>query len=298
VPNLLSWDGAFVFGLSEGLSKIQESKKPFVVTFGKPEMESECLAHGIKFHPKVIRERAMQLKAMERLPAIVFISQYVREIWRRFSETEGGPTERIATAPVIYHGIDCRSFCPSDKTEERLFTLGCSGSMRYDFRLRTLFEVSRALPFAHRLLIVGELDESSARHLKAALQDRELSERITYRPWVPHSELPNLYRQMDCLYHPVDFEGCCIVVIEALASGTAVVVPKHGAPQEYLGDGGIAVDTRQFEYDSEFVKKMAEAVVTVRENLSLFQRGARLAALERLTIERCADDYLEVLRQI
>ena len=128
------------------------------------------------------------------------------------------------------------------------------------------------------------------------MQDENLASKTTYQPWINPTKLVGWYRQIHCLFHPVDYEGCSIVISEALACGVPVVVPAHGAPKEYmLPQGGVTVETEQFCYNDEFCRRMAKGINKVRENWPYFSTGARQSAVENLSIEKTMNSYLDFM---
>ena len=62
------------------------------------------------------------------------------------------------------------------------------------------------------------------------------------RGWVSHDDLADLYRRAAALVLPSRVEGFGVPVIEALASGTPVVLSDDAALREVAGDAGIYGD--------------------------------------------------------
>ena len=293
--SMLPWHYCFLMGTPRHCGKIISSGKPVVLTMGKPQLKEEIEALGFPYLAEYVRQEEQMMQAIQTAPRIVFISEYVRRLWTGVFGARGvsfPPPERVR---VIHHGVDTTRFAPAPGLQREPFVLGAVGALRARFRLETLFAVSRMLPHDHRLLIVGSMDDPCRRQYELAMCDPRLRNRTQYFPWVSSEELPQYYRRMHCLFHPVDFEGCGIVVIEALACGVPVVVPAHGAPQEYLGCGGIAVRVPQFTYGDEFCRRMAEAVTAVKDDWDRFSRGARTQANDHLSIRRTMDHYLEFM---
>jgi glycosyltransferase involved in cell wall biosynthesis len=281
------------------MEKIIQSGKPFVVTMGKPESEQEQQAVGGQYTTAHQKQKELMADTITRSERVVFISNYVRDIWEKYfdSQKPGFPKEdRIR---VIYHGLDTNHFRPAmtppEDTSKTGFVIGMAGAIRDVYRLRTLFGTSALLEFEHRLLIIGSMSNACKEFFDEVMQDKEIASKTVYQPWVNPANLVGWYRQMNCLFHPVDYEGCGIVVGEALSCGVPVVVPAHGAPKEYLGAGGIAVQTKQFHYDDEFCHRMAEGIIKVRENWSYFSMQARQSAVENLSIEKSMNSYLDFM---
>jgi glycosyltransferase involved in cell wall biosynthesis len=236
------------------------------------------------------------LEAIQASPKVVFISHYVRGIWENLRAERGLPALEGDRYRVIHHGIDTEKFRP-DSSRVSLarepFVIGMAGALRQRFRIETLLRVSKQLPFEHQLLLVGTLNEECEAALRVGMSDPQLNRRITHVPWVDADSLPEYYNRMHCLFHPVDFEGFGIVVAEALACGTPVVVPAHGAPKEYMLPGsGVLVPTRQFVYDDEYCALMAAGVCRVRNDWLDYSLRARESATRQFSISNTVGSYL------
>jgi glycosyltransferase involved in cell wall biosynthesis len=292
------WDYVFMSNCPRRIEKVFQSNKPVVVTMGKPELKQELQAAGGQYLPKHDIQKQAMANAIRRSTKVVFISHYVCDIWREYFESKKLDFPNEDTIKVIYHGLDTNLFCPVESPPmdalKGPFVLGMAGSIRDMYRLKTLFNTSALLQFDHRLLIVGSMSKDCKTVFTRAMQDNKLASKTTYLPWIHHKKLVHCYRQMHCLFHPVDYEGFSIVISEALACGVPVVVPAHGAPKEYLlPDGGITVKTKQYHYDDVFCHQMADGVTRIRDNYSYFAHGARQRAVQNLCIEKTTDSYLD-----
>jgi glycosyltransferase involved in cell wall biosynthesis len=294
------WDAAFMLGCPRFRDRILRSGKPFVTTMGKPAVREEMRAAGRPYLPAFARQEMEMLRVLRISPKVVFISHHALEVWQDLFGREGVPFLEEGRYRVIHHGVDTEAFRPPAEggpaQQDGPFCLGTVGAMRNPYRLRTFFQTSALLGFDHRLLLVGSMDSDCAQEYARATRDPRVASRTRYVPWIQADSLPPYYHQMHCLFHPVDHESCSNVVIEALACGVPVVIPAHGAPQEFLlPRGGIAVATRQFSYDDEFCRRMADAVSKIREDWRSFAVGARAMALQNLDIRRRVADYLDFL---
>jgi len=291
-----AWDYAFMMGYPRRGRSILESGKPVITTMGKPESRKELRAVGRDYLPEYEVHELFMADAINRSPKIVFISQYVSEIWKEIFRARRFPFPDPQRARVIHHGVDVERFSPSKTVVQSPFVVGLAGAIRDKFRLATFFSASRLLAFDHRLLIVGSMTPECKDEYEREMRDPRLRAITTYIPWVDQNDLPAVYRRMHCLFHPVDYEGFGIVVAEALACGVPVVVPSHGAPKEYVPPhGGVVVETEQFTYDEEFSERMAGGITKVREKWSEFSMGARETAQRNLSIVGAVDAYLDFM---
>jgi glycosyltransferase involved in cell wall biosynthesis len=84
------------------------------------------------------------------------------------------------------------------------------------------------------------------------LRARALGSRVTFMPFVPNTELPDLYRRHQIPVVSSEFEDPCpLVLLEGMASGLATVATRRGGIPE-LGAGAVTYA------DDEF--RMAEAL--------------------------------------
>lgn len=99
------------------------------------------------------------------------------------------------------------------------------------------------------------------------------SGRIDRRGAVPQGDLPAIMRAHDVLVLPSHFEGSAIVLLEALASGLAVIA----TPQAGLGPtraSGIAIERP----DAALVEQAMLELIADRERLFAMRRAARFDA--------------------
>jgi glycosyltransferase involved in cell wall biosynthesis len=85
------------------------------------------------------------------------------------------------------------------------------------------------------LVIVGDGPEADALKQHAAALD--LADAVTYMGYVAHAETPPFYRTGDLFALSSDFDNSPNVVLEAMASGLAVVATDVGGVREFVADG-------------------------------------------------------------
>jgi glycosyltransferase involved in cell wall biosynthesis len=113
--------------------------------------------------------------------------------------------------------------------------------------------VSKGLP--HQLVIAGVRD-SARRQVEDLIQSRSWKERARIVPFVPveeHEKLAELYAGATVYFDPSLQEGFGMQVVEAMASGTAVVCSSRGALSEVAGEAAVLVDPTDIESMSDGV---------------------------------------------
>ena len=123
----------------------------------------------------------------------------------------------------------------------------------------------------------------------AALAERSA---IIFPGFVPAEQLPWWYRAATVFVYPSLYEGFGLPVLEAMASGTAVITSNTSSLPEVVGDAAILVDPTD-------VDALAAAMVrllndeTLRVQLSA--AGVRQAA--QFSWQRCAEETVAVYRE-
>jgi glycosyltransferase involved in cell wall biosynthesis len=142
-------------------------------------------------------------------------------------ELYGVPADKVTVTP---HGVD-PAFTPGDGTHDDYLLFVGAVQARKD-PLAALDAAERSgLP----LVVVGPAkDPELARELGARGAD--------VRGWVDKGELAELYRRAAALILPSRYEGFGVPVLEAMASGTPVVLSGDEALREVAGDAGIYGD--------------------------------------------------------
>jgi alpha-1,3-rhamnosyl/mannosyltransferase len=136
-------------------------------------------------------------------------------------ELYGLAPEKITVTP---HGVD-PAFGPGDGARPGYLLFVGAVQARKDPLAALAAAHAAGLP----LVVVGpEKEPALARELRAGGAD--------LRGWLEKDELAELYRGAEALLLPSRFEGFGIPVLEAMASGTPVVVSDDPALLEVTGD--------------------------------------------------------------
>ena len=126
---VLPWQKAFVFGTPRRAAKINASGKPVVLTIGRPEIKEENEALGFPYLPVHVEQEATMTEAIVHASQVVFISHYVRNVWREIFSRKGLAFPEPRTA-VIHHGIDLEFFTPRPEQRAEPFVIGLAGEFR------------------------------------------------------------------------------------------------------------------------------------------------------------------------
>ena len=185
-------------------------------------------------------------------------------------ELYGVPETKVTVTP---HGVD-PAFAPGDGSHDGFVLFVGAVQARKDPLAALAAAEAAGLP----LVVAGpEKDRALTRELRARGAD--------VRGWVEKDALAELYRRAAAFVLPSRYEGFGVPVLEAMASGTPVVLSDDAALREVAGDAGIYGD----------LAAGVQAALAERERYSRagLQRASRYSWEEsaRLT----ADAYRSVL---
>lgn len=149
---------------------------------------------------------------------------------------------------LIPHGIDARRFQPVENKANAMAALGYPGirgigifgRVRHqkgvDVFVEALIEVLPSRPSIHGF-IIGEIkdkDKPFVESLKKQVAAAGLSDRIHFLGKLPFEQLPDWFAAVEIVCALSRNEGFGLTVLEAMASGTAVVASHAGAWPDIL----------------------------------------------------------------
>jgi len=145
-------------------------------------------------------------------------------------ELYGVPAEKVTVTP---HGVD-PAFAPGDGTHDGYLLFVGAVQARKDPLAALEAAEAAGLP----LVVAGpEKEPELVRELRARGAD--------VRGWVETTELAQLYRRAAAFVLPSRYEGFGVPVLEAMASGTPVVLSDDEALREVAGDAGVYGDVSE-----------------------------------------------------
>jgi glycosyltransferase involved in cell wall biosynthesis len=137
------------------------------------------------------------------------------------------PPDKVTVTP---HGVD-PAFAPGDGTHDGYLLFVGAVQARKD----PLAALAAADAAGLSLVVAGpEKDRALAQELRVRGAD--------VRGWIEQDDLAGLYRRAAAFVLPSRYEGFGVPVLEAMASGTPVVLSDDAALREVAGDAGIYGD--------------------------------------------------------
>ena len=134
----------------------------------------------------------------------------------------------------------------------------------------------------------GVIDEEYSRSISAFAEEHSISEQVMYvGELAPGKELNAYYNAADCSVFTSNLESFGLVIIEAISSGTPVIV---GSNLMFELDGGYSI----YRTEEEFVALVDTAL---RENSSRTDTSCRASA-ERYSWDNATKMHLQILQEL
>jgi len=221
--------------------------------------------------------------------AVVAVSEATR---RAVIAAYGLRPERVRAIP---NGYDRTRFTPTGLATDDggvPYVLYVGNLLPHKNVRRLIEAVARvARQSAVRLVIAGSGIPARVAELRSLAH--RVGAHLELMPYVPHQELPALYRGARLLAMPSLAEGFGLPALEAMACGTAVIAGSTSAMPEVVGDAGLLVDP-------EDTGAIADAILRLLTQDSLrkdlIARG--LARATQFSWERTARQVLTVLDEV
>lgn len=202
---------------------------------------------------------------------------------------------------VCYHGLDLAAFpfVPDSRPPARIIAVGRLARFKgFDYLLRAA-HLCRQRGVNVEVEIVGDGPEAGA--LKALAAELGIADRVTFRGYIPFSDVRTAMSRATVLVHPSDGlgDGLPNVLREAMAVGTPVIASNVAGIPEALDDGrcgslvppkdvaALAQAIERLLGDEERRRRFATLGRRRTEELfDLTQNGVRLAERLRSTPRR------------
>jgi mannosyltransferase len=267
--------------------------------------------------------QGLLLRAFSRAKFKVFFTSTAQRFHSGFSRWLMGKVDRVISTcnaaasyltprpdTLIPHGIDTSRFKPAADKAAAMAALGYPGvrgvaifgRVRHqkgvDVFVDSLLSVLPHQPNVHGF-VIGEVksgDEAFVRELQQRIAETGLTERIHFLGKLPFAQLPHWFAAVDIACALSRNEGFGLTVLEAMASGTAVVASQAGAWPDILG----AHDVGQLVPCGD-VTTTAAALDTLLTDDQQRQRCARLGVevvAQHYTVEREAQALVTLVNAL
>lgn len=197
------------------------------------------------------------------------------------------PAARIRVVP---HGVALRE--PGPPQSERAKTILTVGAMQKRKNTARLVEAFERTPPGWKLVLAGGTGFESDR-IQRRIAESPRARDIVQPGYVSADELNRLYAEASIFAFPSLDEGFGIPVLEAMASGAAVLTSHHGALREVAGDAALLVDPQEVSSIAEGLSTLME-VQTLREQLA----AAGYERARRFTWESAVEQTWKVYQEL
>ena len=143
------------------------------------------------------------------------------------------------------------------------------------------------------LLLVGKQHPTESPLLRRMVAELGLSGQVMFRPYVPASALPDLYRGALAFVYPSLWEGFGLPVLEAMACGTPVLTSLGSGTEEVAGGAALLVSPVVTEELTTGMRQLIQQP-SLRDHL----RAAGLQRADQFSWDRAAADTRDVLQQV
>lgn len=205
--------------------------------------------------------------------------------------------ERKGAYSIIHNGVDVKLFKPSLRPVDGSINLFHIGKMRNGYIMESLvgtLQELRRRGHNVKMIMAGNMDaECSAIYAK-----HKSDPHLVHLGAFPNTAAAKAFGQGDVYLGPRMGSSCDNVIVEALACGLPVVIPKWGGNAELIEDGiqGVVVDSGgKWNYGPDYILKLADGVEKILSDLNAFKLRARKHAVQNHTIEKMAAKYLAAL---
>jgi glycogen(starch) synthase len=230
-------------------------------------------------------------KLMLRADVLTAVSQPVLESAIAFAPRCNG-------ALVIQNGVWTHGCIPRPGRFEPPFALTCVGRLQrekgFDVAIAALAQV-RAQGLDSNLLIIGQGEDRRA--LVSASVFHGVEPYVRFAGVLEHAETCQAIADSTLVLAPSRTrEGFSLVAAEAAMSGVPCIASRLGGLVETVQDGinGILVPPD----DVSGLGGAIAALLRDKSRLQLFSTNARRIASERFNIDRCAERYLKLYRDL
>jgi glycosyltransferase involved in cell wall biosynthesis len=199
------------------------------------------------------------------------------------SNDQRKPLARANWISTVYHGL------PQDLLPYRenpsLDYLAFLGRISPEKRVDRAIEIARRAGM--KVKIAAKVDKVDEVYFKNEIEPLLAQPHVEFIGEIDDAAKPEFLGNARGLVFPIDWpEPFGLVMIEAMACGTPVVAYRRGSVPEVIDHGvtGFVVEDEN------------EAVVAVKRLRMLNRRMVRARFAERFSVERMADDYLDLYR--
>ncbi|AJB41777.1 hypothetical protein TCARB_0723 [Thermofilum adornatum 1505] len=199
----------------------------------------------------------------------------------------------IEVSNVIYHGVLDIFRVKSPRKAPKVHTvLWNSRLIRFKepfVLLEAIHKLKNKQGFLVRIRGDGPLRGEIAEYIKRG----NISDLVSFVDPVPFHHLPSIYRSASIYVHTCSREPFGLAVLEAMASGLPVIVPRSGGAYEVAGNAALTFNPGD-NYD------LAEKLEALMEDPELYEKMSEksLKRSSEFSWEKAAEEYLKFFDKV
>jgi glycosyltransferase involved in cell wall biosynthesis len=239
------------------------------------------------------RLRMLDLLIFKRMSRIIWgEAQCITTLSKNSSRMAGRTMEM--EFKVIYNGVNTEQFYPEKKQADGLKLL-CVGRLEtrkgIDYVLPALEEIVKKYPGKKiHLTIVGS--GNVEQELKSMAERLRLCEHVTFLGAIKHKDIPAIYRAHDIFILASVNEALSNVILEAIASGLAIITTNTGAA-EFIDHNGYVVNKK----DHKDIADKLDIFINDPGIIARFkERSAEIA--RSMVWSDCSNSYLRIYENV
>ena len=250
--------------------------RPFIVTCHGSDVPGHNPQRFVRTHKLILPAWRFLTRRCDR---IICPSAALRQSIRKHTPD--------ATVDIIPNGIDCQAFTPTEKTDSILMC-----SRLFDFKgFQYAIDAIKQMNLPWQVNIIGEgpyLEELKTRAADSATP-------IKFWGWLGKSDprFYELFKASSIFVFPSEAENFPTVLLEALASGMAVITSTAGGCPEVVGDAALLVEPRDPDAIADKLRQLVNSP-QLREKLM----AAALARAGKFSWPGIAQQYVDTYREV
>lgn len=251
---------------------------------------------SIFVHGKSMLQRWGYRKAMKQAAMMLFLSAYMRRMYRE----DAGITERASE--IVYTGIDEDTFrvaeLSSVKDAKQRFQIICVSVMAshkgIDTLIRSVEFVRRIYKIPAELILAGPWsDHSYERKIRKLISGLKMDNTVEIKGYASRDDLNRYYAESKVFCLMSRSESFGIPAVEAQAFGTPVVSSNCCAIPEVCGRGGVYPEPDDIEGTAKAIAKLLTDDATWQE----LSEAARQNA-EKYHWDTCSRPLLRIFEMV
>ncbi len=229
-----------------------------------------------------IRKAAERSRCLERVSAVVCVSEFIRRCM--LEGVEGHPG--AGKVRVVLNGVDTAALLPGERKRREILFVGRLSPQKGGLLFaEAALGIKDRLP-GWRFVLVGArsfgkptLGSDYEQQVIAAMQRLGAQGEVT--GYLSHKEVMERFRNAAMAVVPSQWdEPLGLVVLEAMSAGCAVVASRRGGIPELVDDAGVLIDEGDAGVWAEQLLRLANDAEAQRR----YQRAARARAVQCLDI--------------